>query len=135
MSNSAQTSASSRIAALLDENSFVEVGAYIKARSTDFNMTEQETPADGVVTAEFAYRLKVKGGLTGYAQVYGKYNTTAYDKLKMDLMYIQNYSLLLDIEILFKTIKILFEKESTEGFSSQESEAMEHETEKQDVKE
>ena len=50
MSNSAQTSASSRIAALLDENSFVEVGAYITARNTDFNMTEQETPADGVVT-------------------------------------------------------------------------------------
>ncbi len=50
MSNSAQTSASSRITALLDENSFVEVGAYITARSTDFNMTEQETPADGVVT-------------------------------------------------------------------------------------
>ena len=50
MSNSAQTSASSRIAALLDENSFVEVGAYITARSTDFNMTEQETPADGVFT-------------------------------------------------------------------------------------
>ena len=84
---------------------------------------------------EFAYRLKVKGGLTGYAQVYGKYNTTAYDKLKMELMYIQNYSLLLDIEILFKTIKILFEKESTEGFSYQESQAMEHETEKHDAKE
>ena len=50
MSNSAQTSASRRIAALLDENSFVEVGAYITARSTDFNMAEQETPADGVVT-------------------------------------------------------------------------------------
>lgn len=50
MSNSAQASASSRIAALLDENSFVEVGAYITARTTDFNMTEQETPADGVVT-------------------------------------------------------------------------------------
>ena len=50
MSNSAQTSASSRIAALLDENSFVEVGAYITASNTDFNMTEQETPADGVVT-------------------------------------------------------------------------------------
>ena len=50
MSNSAQTSASTRIAALLDENSFVEVGAYVTARSTDFNMTEQETPADGVVT-------------------------------------------------------------------------------------
>ena len=50
MSNSAQASESSRIAALLDENSFVEVGAYITARTTDFNMTEQETPADGVVT-------------------------------------------------------------------------------------
>ena len=50
MSNSAQTSASRRINALLDENSFVEVGAYVTARSTDFNMTEQETPADGVVT-------------------------------------------------------------------------------------
>ena len=50
MSNSAQTSASSRIASLLDENSFVEVGAYITARNTDFNMTSRETPADGVVT-------------------------------------------------------------------------------------
>ena len=50
MSNSAQTSASSRIASLLDENSFVEVGAYVTARSTDFNMTDRETPADGVVT-------------------------------------------------------------------------------------
>lgn len=75
---------------------------------------------------EFTYRLKVKGGLTGYAQVYGKYNTTAYDKLKMDLMYIQNYSLLLDIEILFKTVKILFEKESTEGFTEEVSALMEH---------
>jgi exopolysaccharide biosynthesis polyprenyl glycosylphosphotransferase len=65
---------------------------------------------------EFAYRMKVKGGLTGYAQVYGKYNTTAYDKLKLDLMYIQNYSLLLDIEILFQTVKIVFLRESTEGF-------------------
>ena len=64
---------------------------------------------------EFAYRMKVKGGLTGYAQVYGKYNTTAYDKLKMDLMYIQNYSLRLDFEIMFKTVQILFMKESTEG--------------------
>lgn len=78
---------------------------------------------------EFAYRMKVKGGLTGYAQVYGKYNTTAYDKLKLDLMYIQNYSILLDIEILFKTVKILFEKESTEGFSEEASALMEHEAE------
>lgn len=73
---------------------------------------------------EFSYRLMVKGGLTGYAQVYGKYNTTAYDKLKLDLMYIQNYSLLLDIELIFKTIKILFTRESTEGFSEERSEEM-----------
>ena len=66
---------------------------------------------------EFPYRMKVKGGLTGYAQVYGRYNTTAYDKLKMDLLYIVNYSLLLDVQILFETVKILFKKESTEGFS------------------
>ena len=69
---------------------------------------------------EFPYRMKVKAGLTGYAQVYGKYNTTAYDKLKLDLMYIQNYSLLLDIEILLKTFGILFMKESTEGFEEKE---------------
>ena len=70
---------------------------------------------------EFQFRLKVKGGLTGYAQVYGKYNTTAYDKLKLDLMYIQNYSILLDLEIIFKTIKIMFMKESTEGFTEEDS--------------
>lgn len=65
---------------------------------------------------EFSYRLKVKGGLTGYAQVYGKYNTSAYDKLKLDLMYIQNYSVLLDLKLIIMTVKIIFVKESTEGF-------------------
>ena len=73
---------------------------------------------------EFSYRMKVKGGLTGYAQVYGKYNTTAYDKLKLDLMYIENYSTLLDIQILFKTLKILLMKESTEGFNDAGAQAM-----------
>lgn len=77
---------------------------------------------------EFEYRMKVKGGLTGYAQVYGKYNTTAYDKLKLDLMYIQNYSLLLDIEIIFRTVKILFLKESTEGFSEDTSDVIAQES-------
>ena len=67
---------------------------------------------------EFAYRLKVKAGLTGYAQVYGKYNTTAYDKLKLDLMYIQNYNIRLDFEIMFKTVQILFIRESTEGMEA-----------------
>ena len=64
---------------------------------------------------EFAYRLKVRGGLTGYAQIYGKYNTSAYDKLRLDLMYIENYSLLLDLKLMILTIRILFSKESTEG--------------------
>ena len=68
---------------------------------------------------EFRFRMKVKGGLTGYAQVYGKYNTTALDKLKLDLYYIMNYSLLLDVQIIFETVKILFQKESTEGFSEE----------------
>ena len=69
---------------------------------------------------EFAYRMKVKGGLTGYAQVYGKYNTTAYDKLKMDLMYIENYSVLLDLKLILMTIKVMFMKASTEGFSEKQ---------------
>ncbi len=69
---------------------------------------------------EFAYRLKVKGGLTGYAQIFGKYNTTAYDKLKLDLMYVQNYSILLDIKLILMTIKIIFMKESTEGFDEKQ---------------
>lgn len=64
---------------------------------------------------EFAYRLKVKAGLTGYAQVYGKYNTTPYDKLKLDLTYIENYSFLLDLQLIATTVKILFQKENTEG--------------------
>ena len=63
---------------------------------------------------EFVLRLKVKAGLTGYAQVYGKYNTTPYDKLKLDLTYIENYSVWMDIKILFLTFKILFVRENTE---------------------
>ena len=65
---------------------------------------------------EFEYRNKVKGGLTGFAQIYGKYNTNAYDKLRLDLMYIENYSLLLDIKLILMTIRIVFKPESTEGF-------------------
>ncbi len=66
--------------------------------------------------SQFNYRLAVKAGLTGYAQIYGRYNTTPKDKLKLDLMYISSFSLLLDLELIFKTVQILFEKESTEGF-------------------
>ena len=69
---------------------------------------------------EFKFRLKVRGGLTGYAQIYGKYNTSPYDKLRLDLMYIENYSLLMDIKLILMTVRILFKKESTEGFDKQE---------------
>ncbi len=66
---------------------------------------------------EFALRLQAKAGLTGYAQVYGKYNTTPYDKLQMDLMYIAHPSLVEDLKIILATVKILFMPESTEGVS------------------
>ena len=64
---------------------------------------------------EFSFRLQVKAGLTGYAQVYGKYNTTPYDKLKLDLTYIRNYSVLEDLKLIIMTPKIMLMKESTEG--------------------
>lgn len=79
-------------------------------RIENYEMYESEIP-------EFRYRTKVKAGLTGYAQVYGKYNTTAYDKLRLDLMYIENYSIILDIKLVLMTFRTLFQKESTEGFS------------------
>lgn len=66
---------------------------------------------------EFRYRMKVKAGLTGYAQVYGKYNTSFLDKLKLDLMYIEKYSVLMDIQIILMTLKIILMKESAEGIS------------------
>ena len=69
---------------------------------------------------EFAYRTKVRGGVTGYAQIYGKYNTSAYDKLRLDLMYIENYSLLLDIKLIILTLRIIFSKDSTEGIDKQQ---------------
>ena len=74
---------------------------------------------------EFDMRLQVKAGLTGYAQVYGKYNTTPYDKLLMDLMYIANAGVFEDIRIIFTTVKALFERESTEGVDEGKKNAME----------
>lgn len=72
---------------------------------------------------EFHLRLQVKAGLTGYAQVYGKYNTTPLDKLKLDLIYISQRSVLFDLRILFYTIKIIFIPESTEGIPDGQSTA------------
>lgn len=64
---------------------------------------------------EFPYRMKVKAGLTGYAQIYGKYNTVPYDKLKLDLYYIEHYSLWMDLKLFLLTVKIVLTPESTEG--------------------
>lgn len=67
------------------------------------------------IMPEFSYRTKVKAGITGYAQVYGKYNTRPYDKLKLDLFYIENYSIWLDLKLIILTVKTLFPFGSTEG--------------------
>lgn len=75
------------------------------------------------IVPEFGFRLKVKAGLTGYAQVYGKYNTTPYDKLKLDLTYIERFSFLMDLKIMVLTFKILFEKENTEGIDPEQTTA------------
>lgn len=76
---------------------------------------------------EFTFRTKVKAGLAGYAQVYGKYNTTPYDKLKLDLFYIENYSVWLDLKLMLLTLKILFQAESTEGVDANQTTAMKKE--------
>ena len=81
---------------------------------------EEEMPA-------FSLRLQVKAGLTGTAQVYGKYNTEPKDKLKMDLMYINDMSLKEDLKLIFATVKILFMKESTAGVQQGQVTANKHE--------
>ena len=64
---------------------------------------------------EFRYRLKVKSGLTGYAQVFGRYNTLFEDKLKLDLLYIQHFSLIFDFYLMISTVKVLFMPSSSAG--------------------
>lgn len=72
------------------------------------------------IMPEFAYRMKVKAGLAGFAQVYGRYNTSPYDKLKLDLTYIENYSIWMDLKLMLLTLKILFWPDSTEGVESEQ---------------
>ena len=72
------------------------------------------------ILPEFEYRNRVKAGLTGYAQVYGKYNTSPYDKLRLDMKYIEEYSFLNDLKIMFMTLQVLFKPESTEGFEKED---------------
>ncbi len=70
---------------------------------------------------EFAYRLRVKAGLTGLAQISGKYNTSPKDKLVMDLMYIENYSIWQDFKLIFQTFTVFLNaSESTAAFGKEE---------------
>ena len=75
---------------------------------------------------EFAFRTHVKAGLTGYAQVYGKYNTTSYDKLKLDMIYCEKCSVLLDIQLILMTIRVIFTKDATEGVAEGKTNANVH---------
>lgn len=80
---------------------------------------------------EFEYRLRVKAGLTGYAQIAGKYNTSPRDKLILDLMYIENYSIWKDIKLILQTLIVIFKRDSTEAFKrSKEAEFMQYSKEK-----
>lgn len=76
---------------------------------------------------QFRYRLKMKAGLTGYAQVYGNYQTVPYDKLKLDLTYIETFNIWLDVKLIFMTVKILFQKEKSEGVDDNLTTAMRNE--------
>ena len=73
----------------------------------------------------FPYRTKVKAGLTGYAQIMGKYNSNPYNKLLYDLIYIQKFSVILDLKLILMTVKIMFVKDSTEGVDEEFDEFME----------
>ncbi|MBO4309912.1 MAG: exopolysaccharide biosynthesis polyprenyl glycosylphosphotransferase [Lachnospiraceae bacterium] len=81
---------------------------------------------------EFAFRTKVKAGLAGYAQVYGKYNTTPYDKLKLDLTYIEGYSTWLDIKLMLLTLRVLLTPDSTEGVGENQVTALKSEEDNDD---
>lgn len=70
---------------------------------------------------EFEFRTRVKAGLTGFAQIYGKYNTVPYDKLKLDLFYIENYSLWMDIKLILMTVKTMLKKDATEGIDDNQT--------------
>lgn len=85
--------------------------------------------------SEFVFRMRVKAGLTGYAQVYGKYNTTPYDKLKLDLFYIENYSFWTDMKLILMTVKTIFKPASTEGIEQEQTNALKEQVDTTDVEE
>lgn len=81
---------------------------------TNFNKYLEDLP-------EYAYRCQVKAGLTGYAQISGKYNTSPRDKLMMDISYIEGYSFWLDIKLILKTLTVFFRRDSTEAFEADQT--------------
>lgn len=85
---------------------------------SDRDLRDRRSPSFIKDIPEFDYRLKMKAGLTGYAQVYGKYNTTPRDKVKLDLTYYEQYSIWLDLKLMLLTVKIMFQKETSEGIAS-----------------
>ena len=119
-----------------DDNRITKVGKVIRAFRLDelpqlFNILKGEMSVVGPrpervenvyeytnLHPEFDLRHRVKAGLTGYAQLYGKYNTSSEDKLNMDLIYIETYSFIKDLKLIILTIKVLFMRESTEGFDA-----------------
>lgn len=78
---------------------------------------------------EFVFRTRVKAGVTGFAQIYGKYNTVPYDKLKLDLFYIENYSLWMDLKLILMTVKTVLKKDSTEGVDTNQTTGLKEHTE------
>lgn len=82
---------------------------------------------------EFDFRLHAKAGLTGYAQVFGRYNTSPYDKLKLDLYYIEHQSTMLDIELILKTLRIMTTRQSTEGVEENQLTAMKEKRNSEEV--
>ena len=113
-----------------DDDRITKIGKVLRATHLDelpqvFNilMGQMSVVGPRPERPEIAAQYEVKAGLTGYAQVYGKYNTTPYDKLKLDLYYIQHYKVWTDIQLILMTFKIMFLKENTEGVEKEQKTA------------
>lgn len=132
MVQNAEHDGKARLASVSDER-ITRIGRFIRATRIDelpqlFNILKGDMSFVGPrperpelhidfcqSVPEFEFRLSVKAGLTGYAQVYGRYNTTKYDKLKYDMIYVQRASLLLDLRLMLLTLRVILEKETSEG--------------------
>lgn len=110
-----------RVGRILRKTRIDELPQFINILKGDMSVVgprpEQEEITEKYVEVlpEFKYRLKVKAGLTGLAQIQGKYNTTPKDKLILDLIYIEQYSIWIDLKLMLQTVKVLFKSDSTEG--------------------